>query len=161
MTAAIPAIRTLVVDDSEEFLIVASRWVASQDRLQLAGTARSGREAIEAVDRLGPDLVLMDVAMPGMSGFEATRLLKKRDARPWIVILSFFDNHAARDEAWAAGADGFVAKADVGARLLPVIRSLFGEIGQVDEFKPESSGSDSYRFNGPGHGARVPRPEKT
>jgi CheY-like chemotaxis protein len=124
MAVGRPAVQVLVVDDSEEFLLGVCGWVTAQPGLRLAGTARSGDEALTAVERLHPDLVLMDVAMPGMDGLEATRRIKSRADAPLVVILTFHATQVARQEAWAAGADGFVAKADVSEELHRVIGEL-------------------------------------
>jgi CheY-like chemotaxis protein len=121
------AVQVLVVDDSEEFLLGVCGWVTAQPGLRLAGTARSGDEALTAVERLHPDLVLMDVAMPGMDGLEATRRIKSRADAPLVVILTFHATQVARQEAWAAGADGFVAKADVSEELHRVIGELLSD----------------------------------
>ncbi len=134
MAARLPAIRVLIVDDSDEFLAVARQWVLRQPQLALAGTARSGEEAVEVADRLRADLVLMDAVMPGIGGFEATRRIKCAGSAPWVVILSFHDSQAARHEAWAAGADGFVAKAELGRELLPLILRL---VRREDDRDPE------------------------
>ena len=124
MSTGRPAVTVLVVDDSEEFLLGACSWVTAQPGLRLAGTARSGAEALTAVERLRPDLVLMDVAMPGMDGLEATRRIKSHPGAPLVVMLTFHATQVARQEAWAAGADGFVAKADVSEELHRVIDEL-------------------------------------
>ncbi len=118
--------RILVVDDSEEFREGIGSWISSQPRLVLAGTARDGRQALEAAERLRPDLVLMDAVMPGLDGFQATRLIKERPGAPPVVILTLHDSVAARQQAWAAGADDFLAKDQVTDELPALLRSLRG-----------------------------------
>ncbi len=82
-----PPARVLLVDDSEEFLALASRAIEHLP-VRVVGVARCGVDAIAAADALAPDLVLMDVNMPGMSGFEATRQIKARgDARVLMLTL--------------------------------------------------------------------------
>lgn len=110
--------RVLVVDDSEEFREAAAAWISSQTSLELVGTARDGQEALDEVERTRPSLVLMDAFMPGMDGFEATRRIKSRPDAPFVVILSVHDGETMEREAWAAGADAFVAKSDF-ARAIP------------------------------------------
>ena len=127
MSVGRSAVTVLIVDDSEEFLLGACAWVTAQPDLRLAGTARSGAEALVAVERLRPDLVLMDVAMPGMDGLEATRRIKARPGAPLVVMLTFHASQVARQEAWAAGADGFVSKADVSDALHRVIGELLAD----------------------------------
>ena len=71
-----------------------------------------------------PNLVLMDLAMNGMSGLEATRHLKAQPDPPWVIILTLHDNLEYRAAAERARADGFVAKSEFGDELLPLIHHL-------------------------------------
>jgi len=72
----------LLVDDSEEFLNSATGFLTMDSEVEVIGRARSGAEAIEQALRLRPDLILMDAAMPGMSGFDATREIKSLSDPP-------------------------------------------------------------------------------
>lgn len=127
MTVADGPIATVVVDASKAFLKVASEWVVQQPFLRLAGTASTAKAALASTERLRPDLLLIDVGLPDLDGFEVTRRVRQAGSAKWIVVLSFFDSKAARDEAWASGADAFVSKTDFNDRLLRVIRELAGE----------------------------------
>jgi len=115
-------IRVLVVDDSSEFVAGVESWISAQPDLELVGTAFDGSEATEAVERLEPDLVLMDAVMPEVNGFQATRWIKEKPGAPRVVILTLHDSATAREQAEAAGADGFVAKHDLWNQLPRVIR---------------------------------------
>jgi CheY-like chemotaxis protein len=117
-------VRVLLVDENDDFLDGLAEWLAGDARLQLAGKAHSGRAALEQVERLEPDLVLMDAAIPDMNGFEVTRQIKSRPKAPLIVLLTFYESTAARLEAWAAGANGFVCKAEIAGKLMPVVQEL-------------------------------------
>ncbi|MBI4278559.1 MAG: response regulator, partial [Armatimonadetes bacterium] len=75
-------------------------------------------------DRLRPDLVIMDLTMPGMNGLEATRRLKARPGAPRVVILSLHDSEAHRAVAAAAGADAYASKSEFGDALLGLIQAL-------------------------------------
>ena len=119
-----PQVRVLLVDNSEAFLDGVKSWLALEPLLELVGTARTGEQAVEQVERLKPDLVLMDVGMPDVSGFEATRRIKSGDDAPRIILLTLHGSEVARDEASAAGADGFVDKAEVTEELISAIRDL-------------------------------------
>ena len=114
----------LVVDDSEEYLAVVCSWIESQPGLTLVGTARNGAEALEAVFRLAPDLVIIDSFMPVMDGFAATREIKTRPSAPAVVMVSVHDGSGIEHEAWAAGADAFVVKANLAVQLPSVLQGL-------------------------------------
>lgn len=135
------AIRVVLVDDSEEFLQGATSWIRSESDLALAGCTRSGEGALDLADRVEFDLVLMDAAMPGMNGFDATRRFKSRPRPPRVVILTFYDTEVAREAARRAGADGFVSKSEIAERLMPLIRDLFREETEPLEAReaPESA----------------------
>ena len=125
MLIIMTSVRTLLVDDSPEFLGAAARFLATDPEIEIVGHALSARKAIEEVTRLQPDLVLMDVAMPGMNGFAATRQIKERPNPPRVIVLTLYDNDEYRAQARAAGADGFVAKSEFGTQLLPLIHTLY------------------------------------
>ncbi len=118
-------LRVLLVDDSHDFLESAARFLSAYPRLEIVGCALSGQHAWELVTRLRPDLVLMDLAMPGMNGLEATSQIKAQPGAPRVVILTLHDNAEYRMAAEAVRADGFIAKSDFGTQLLPLIHTLF------------------------------------
>jgi len=118
-------IQVLLVDDSVEFLDSIARFLGLRTVLQVVGVANSGSAAIERAAVLKPDLVLMDLAMPGMNGLEATRQLKAGAAPPCVVIMTLHDNVEYRDAARAVSADGFISKSAIRSQLYPMIASLF------------------------------------
>ena len=120
-----PPIRVLLVDDNAEFLQSAARFLSVDPRIVIVGCARSGREALDQVALLHPDLVLMDMAMPGMNGLKATRRIKAQPDAPHVIILTLYDNAEYRTAAEAMGADGFVPKWEFGTKLLSLIHTLF------------------------------------
>lgn len=117
-------IRVLLVDNNRSFLEGVAAWMVGEEGIDVVGKAHSGQVAIDQVNQLNPDLVLTDGTMPGMDGFEATRRIKSNPGAPLVVLMTFHDSEAARNEAWAAGADGFLAKADVTSSLLDLARDL-------------------------------------
>jgi DNA-binding NarL/FixJ family response regulator len=125
-------VRVLLVDDNDDFLTGISTWLAETASLELVGTTHSGRDVLSRIEDLAPDLVLMDVAMPDINGFELTRLIKSRSGAPQVVLLTFHTSETARLEAWAAGADAFVDKARVTEQLMPAIRDLLRERARRD-----------------------------
>ena len=120
-------LRILLVDDSVQFLDVVARALATVPAIEIVGRALSGRDALEQVTQLQPDLVLMDVAMPNMNGLEATRRIKTQADAPHVVILTLHDTPEYRAAAEAVGADNFVSKAEFNAQMLPLIRTLCDE----------------------------------
>lgn len=104
--------RVLLVDDSLQFLDTASNIINANNNVEIIGRAFSGEEAIRKTTLDRPDLVLMDVSMPGIGGLTATRLIKKMVNPPKVIILTMYDTDEYRNEAKAAGADGFVSKSD-------------------------------------------------
>lgn len=97
------------------------------------GGALSGSEALEKVGQLRPNLVLMDLAMNGMNGLEATRRLKACANPPCVIILTLHDNPEYRAAAMGVQADGFVAKSGLGDDLLPLIYRLLPSNPSVGE----------------------------
>ena len=116
--------RVLLVDDSPRFTLAATRFLSLLPDFQIIGEARTGREALDQVDRLHPDLVLMDVGMPEMDGLEATRRIKCRAEPPQIILLTLHDSAEYRAQAQRAGADGFVSKQEFGTALLALVEDL-------------------------------------
>jgi CheY-like chemotaxis protein len=106
-------IGVLVVDESEAFLASTLHWIESRPDLRLSGVARNGPEALEAVERLHPQLVIVECVMHGLDGFDLARQLKQRADAPLVLLVTFHASSVARDEAYAAGADGFLAKYDL------------------------------------------------
>ena len=121
--------RILIVDDSREFLEAAGRFLSIDPEIEIVGRASSGHEALEKLDRLRPDLVLMDLVMPDMDGLAATREIKKRPGAPPVVIVTAYGDREYRAQAEAAGADGFISKSEFGLQVLPMIRALSSDGG--------------------------------
>ena len=118
-------ISILLVDDNPQFLEAARRFLKKDSRLVVSGCALSGENALQQVEQTRPDLVLLDLVMPGMNGLEVTRRLKAQPNAPRVIILTLHDHDEYRLAAQEAGADGFVIKSEVGARLIPAIQHLF------------------------------------
>lgn len=118
-------IRTLLVDDSPDFLDAAAHFLSSDPQIEIVGVSLSGQEALDRLPGIDPDLILMDLAMPDLSGLEATRRIKTQPNAPRVIILTLHDNQEYRRASQAAQADGFMTKSDVGVNLLPLIHSLF------------------------------------
>ncbi|MBI3812147.1 MAG: response regulator transcription factor [Nitrospirae bacterium] len=118
-------VRILLVDDSLEFLLSSTEFLSTFPELKVVGEAKSGEEALKMVGILHPDLVLMDLRMPGIGGLEAVRLIKQMERPPRTVFVTIHDDLEYRASVKKTGADGFVGKSRLGAELLPLIRELF------------------------------------
>lgn len=115
-------VKLLLVDDHEIVRAGLRMLFSAEPGVQIIGEAASGREAVELVMRLGPDVVLMDVAMPDMNGIEATRRIK--EARPAVAVLAL-TMHEEEEyffEMLSAGASGYVPKRAAPDDLLSAIR---------------------------------------
>lgn len=94
------------------------------DDMHVVGEASNGDEALTRVAELRPDIVVMDIAMPGISGIEATRIIREKYPQTQVLILSQYVDSQYVLSAWKAGARGYVPKEAVGADLLAALRAL-------------------------------------
>jgi CheY-like chemotaxis protein len=109
--------RVLVVDDSEVFQQVGASLVSEAQALRLVGVAASGEEALELLPELKPDLVLLDVQMPGLGGLETARIIG-RESPETVVILVSADPGSIAADAPSTGAAAFLSKSDLSPRTL-------------------------------------------
>jgi DNA-binding NarL/FixJ family response regulator len=114
-------IRVLIADDHRLFAQALEAILAADDRIEVAGHARDGREAVELAASLHPDVILMDIAMPAMDGFQATRLIRKSDPTACILMLTGSNSRSDVDRARKAGAAGYVTKDRIAAELIDAI----------------------------------------
>ncbi len=117
-------IRVLVVDDQPLMRLGFRMILSAQSDLQVVGEAGNGHEAVRLTAELGPDVILMDVQMPGMDGVTATRQILRdgHDAR--VLILTTFDLDEYAFAGLKAGASGFLLKDVPPAELIGAIRSV-------------------------------------
>jgi DNA-binding NarL/FixJ family response regulator len=119
-----PPIRILLVDDDPLVRSALGLMLGGQPDLEIVGEAADGRAGVDLVNRLGPDVVLMDIRMPVLNGLEATRLLHGRPDPPRIVVLTTFDADEYVVGALAAGADGFLLKDAQPAEIVAAVRKV-------------------------------------
>ncbi len=119
-------IRVLIVDDNPSFLNSAARYLSTCEGLEVVGNARSGQEALARVAAVHPDLVLMDLVMPGVNGLQATQMLKAEPGSPRVILISLHSDIRYRAATVEAGADGFLSKSDLIRGLGPLLQQLFG-----------------------------------
>ena len=113
--------RVVVADDHQPVL---DRVVAMLDgEFSVVGTAHDGAEAVEAEASLHPDVLVLDVCMPGMGGLEAAARIRHRGSLVPVVCMTAFNEADLLDAAWDAGVSGYVAKISLVQDLVPAIRA--------------------------------------
>jgi two-component system, NarL family, response regulator NreC len=118
------AARLLIVDDHAVVRSGLKLLLAAEDDIEVVGEAGDAREAVFEMRALKPDIVLLDVAMPGRSGIDAIPDLVNEHAEAKILILSMQDDAAYVREAFAAGASGYVLKEAADAELVAAVREI-------------------------------------
>jgi DNA-binding NarL/FixJ family response regulator len=112
------SVRVLAVDDQRPFRVAAAAVLRRTPGFELVGEASSGEEAVAQVGALGPDLVLMDISMPGMGGIEAARVITAAEAAPVVLLCSTYQREDLPPAAADCGAAGYVHKEELSADLL-------------------------------------------
>lgn len=107
-------VRVLLVDDQAAYLRAMRFVVQETPGFEVVGQASSGEESIVGAAELLPDLVLMDVNLPGIDGLEATRLLRRGSSPPVVLLLSTYDEDAGEQFVEESGAAGYVTKSVFG-----------------------------------------------
>lgn len=117
-------IKILLVDDVESVRIGLATILQLMDDINIVGEAGDGLEAIQLVGQLKPDVILMDLTMPKLDGYEATRRIKREHPEIGIIAFSIHDDVMTREKACAAGADAFVEKEAETRMLIEAIREV-------------------------------------
>lgn len=118
------SIRILIADDHAVVREGVRELLKLVDGFEVVGEAADGHEAIALCSELHPDLVLMDIAMPGLGGLEATIAIKKDDPRIKVLVLSQYDDPEYVRRFLGAGVDGYVLKRAAGSELVAAIRAI-------------------------------------
>ena len=114
-------LRVLIADDHRLFAEALEAILATDERIEVVGQAGDGSEAVELARRLGPDVVLMDVSMPVLDGFEATREIRSGSEDVRVLMLTGSNSRADVDRSRAAGASGYVTKDRIASELVATI----------------------------------------
>lgn len=122
-----PKIRVLLVDDHTILREGLRSLLSLQEDIEVVGEAGDGQAALELISTLKPDIVVMDIAMPGMDGLEATRRIKKDFPETRVLILTQHDNREYVFSLLQAGAVGYILKKSGGTEVVNAIRSTFAE----------------------------------
>ena len=118
------SLRILIADDNDAVRRGVIRLLSSQADWQICGEARDGSEAVEKGRDLLPDLILLDISMPGMNGLEAARLLRQELPATKIIVISQHDPGQMLPQVLRAGGDGCVDKGKLGAELVERIKKI-------------------------------------
>jgi DNA-binding NarL/FixJ family response regulator len=106
------ATRVLIVDDQEPFRLAARMVVEATDGFEVVGEAETGEDSVRIAKELNPDLVLMDVNLPGINGLEATRQILSGTARVVILLLSTYEAAEYAPRAAECGAAAYIPKSE-------------------------------------------------
>ncbi|MBI4267031.1 MAG: response regulator transcription factor [Chloroflexi bacterium] len=117
-------IKILLVDDHAIMRDGIRALLSPHNDIEIIGEAAEGKEAIEKVGELQPDVVVMDIAMPEMDGLEATRRIMKKYPKAKVLVLTQYDNREYVLAAIKAGATGYVPKRALGSELILAIRTV-------------------------------------
>lgn len=107
-------VRVLIVDDQEPFRLAARMVVEATDGFEVVGEAESGEESVALARELDPDLVLMDVNLPGINGLDATRQILSSSGRVVILLLSTYEEEEYGPRAAECGAAAYIPKSAFG-----------------------------------------------
>jgi two-component system invasion response regulator UvrY len=107
-------VRVLIVDDQRAFRTAATAVVESVDHFEVVGALETAEDALSNIEQLRPDLVLMDLNLPGMDGVQASHLLRRRHPEIVVVLLSSYDEAEFADLITDCGATAYVPKAAFG-----------------------------------------------
>jgi len=120
-------IKILLADDHSLFREGLRRILGQEKDIEIVAEARDGAEALRLANRLKPDVVLMDISLPGRNGIRITRKIKKRQGGIHVIMLSMYEDTAHIIESFQAGASGYVIKTHSSRELIETIRSVFRE----------------------------------
>jgi DNA-binding NarL/FixJ family response regulator len=146
-------IRVLLVDDHAIMRDGIRAMLSVLDDIEVVGEAADGKQALERVQELDPDIVIMDVAMPDMDGIEATRRIRKKNPKTRVLVLTQHDNKEYILSAIKAGAAGYVPKRALGSDLVTAIRAvqkgnsfLYPSAARalIDDYRWQTEGKDPY-----------------
>ena len=117
--------RILLADDHAALLAETARLLGQEH--DVVGTVANGRELVAAAERLDPDVIVLDISMPGLDGFEAARRLKQSGCRSKLIFLTVWEDPDFAREAMALGADAYVVKSRLASDLVPAIAEALAE----------------------------------
>ncbi len=118
-------IKVLVADDHTILRQGIKALLDNQEGIEVIGEAKDGREALAIIEETLPDVVLMDIAMPGLNGLEATRRIKKKFPRMKVLVLTMYTNEEYIFQILNAGANGYLVKETAFQDLISAIKAVY------------------------------------
>ena len=125
-------IRVVVADDSRTALRAVCAYLDFEGQFEIVGTANDGLGVLQQAESLCPDLVLMDLRMPRMTGLESAMHLRKSAPEVRVLIFTELNGLRLREECLEVGVDGFVEKSQMPENLMEEVRRLFPENPRLD-----------------------------
>lgn len=119
-------ITALVVDDDDFVLRALPSYLTRVPGVEVVALAKNGLEALERLNTTHAKIVVMDIRMPRMDGFEATRIIRKKYPEVIVVLTSGMEDPTVREQCAACGAHGFMAKMEVTTQFPDLIEKMFG-----------------------------------
>jgi DNA-binding NarL/FixJ family response regulator len=113
-------IRVVLADDHQQMIAIVRRTLGEE--VEVVGAVEDGKQAVNAVLTLDPDVLVIDISMPILNGLQAAKQLQTANCRTKIIFLSIYDGPDFRDAAFSAGASGYVTKARLSTDLIPAIQ---------------------------------------
>ena len=158
-TIPMALLRTLLVDDDDTVREVVAIRLACHDRLQIVGSVASGEEAILAAASLRPDLVILDLSLPGLSGMDTLRSVIKSLPQVKIVVLSARQSQEQVQQAFERGAAGYVFKPSSGIDLIDAVDAVIaGQKYASPAIRRYSTGADDVPIESPAAPCPAPKP---
>lgn len=117
-------IRIIIADDHEIVRQGVRNLVENEADMEVCGEATVGRDAVDLVSRLNPDVAILDISMPGLNGIDATRQIVKSASNTRILVFTMHDAEQLVHEVFGAGAKGYLLKSDAGRHLITAIRTV-------------------------------------
>lgn len=130
--------RVLLADDSHFILDWLQDMLRGCKGVEVVGTFKNGPDALEGLRMLKPDLAIIDIKMPGLSGLEVLKEIRKENETVKVIILTFFSMDHYRDQAILDGADYFFSKVDDFEKVTLVVDEMLAKESNGNSYKPTS-----------------------
>ena len=123
-STAMSAIRVYLVDDQTMIRSALKNLLNNSQGIEVVGDQGDARQAVEEIPQIRPDVVLLDITMPGLSGLDAIRLIRKASPKTKVVMLTHHEGHSFVEQALQSGAEGYLSKSSNEAELTIAIEAV-------------------------------------